>query len=215
MRTVKTFPIGLNLNEKRCVVLGGGQVAERRIHALLECGARVKVISPTLTPRLARWAKTAKLTHVARRYRYGDLKHAFLCIAATSDRAVNKQVWREGKANGVLVNTVDDMAHSNFIVPAILKRGDLTIAISTGGTSPALAARIKEELAAQFGREYQDLLQILRDVRPRLKVEMDHAKRRRFADAVFDSDIWSLLKKGQRVAAQERVKEILEQCKET
>lgn len=218
MRTVsrgitRVYPIGLDLHEKRCVVIGGGTVAERRIGALFDCGAQVKVISPTLTPRLRRWVKADKLMRVARRYRRGDLKRAFLCIAATSDRAVNEQVWREGRANGVLMNSVDDAAHSDFIVPAILRRGGLSIAVSTNGASPGLAARIREELVKEFGREYSVMVEILRTFRPRLKAELASPQRRRFINAVFDSDVRLLLKNGRRGAARARVEEILEQCK--
>jgi len=212
---MNVYPVCLiNLHEKRCVVVGGGGVAERRVGALLACQARVIVISPTLTPGLRHWAETGKLTHVARSYRNGDLEGAFLCIAASNDRAVNEQVWREGSARGVLVNLVDDMTRSHFIVPAVVRRGDLTIAISTGGHSPALAARIKEELAALFGPEYEDLLQLLGALRPRLRAELSAQGRRAFADAVLGSDICSLLREGDRAGARARLEEILESIEE-
>jgi precorrin-2 dehydrogenase/sirohydrochlorin ferrochelatase len=218
---MNVYPICLvNLRERVCVVVGGGRVAERRVGALLECQARVTVISPTLTPELRRWAEAGKLKHVARSYRDGDLEGAFLCIAATNDRAVNEQVWREGNARGVLVNTVDpvrrtdgDASHSHFIVPAVVRRGDLTIAVSTGGLNPALAARIKEEIASLFGPEYGDLLQILGDLRPRLIAELPPERRRAFADAVLDADIASLLRTGDRAGALARIEEIFESCK--
>lgn len=196
------------------MVVGGGAVAEHKVIALFECQAQVIVISPTLTPGLRRWAEAGKLTHVARAYRFGDLEGALLCIAATDDRAVNEQVWREGDARGTLVNVVDDVAHSHFIVPAVVRQGDLTLAISTGGHSPALAARIKEELAALFGPEYGDLVQILGSLRPRLKAEFGPEQRRAFARAVLDMDVVSLLREGDSAGALSRMEEILAGYKE-
>ncbi len=211
---MNVYPICLvNLQERTCVVVGGGSVAERKVGALLECQARVIVISPTLTPGLHRWAEAGKLTHVARPYRDGDLEGAFLCIAATDDHAVNQQAWREGDARGVLVNTVDNASHSHFIVPAVVRRGDLTIAVSTGGHSPALAAKIKEKVASLFGPEYGDLLQILGDLRPQMIAELTLKRRRAFADAVLDADIASLLRAGDRAGALARIEEIFERCK--
>ncbi len=211
---MNVYPICLvNLQERACVVVGGGSVAERKVGALLGCQARVTVISPTLTPELRRWAEAGKLTHVARSYRDGDLEGAFLCIAATDDRAVNEQIWREGDARGVLVSTVDDASRSHFIMPAVVRRGDLTIAISTGGLNPALAARIKEEVASLFGPEYGELLQILGDLRPRLIAELTPERRRVFVNAVLDAGLVTLLRTGDRISALARIEEIFESCK--
>lgn len=212
---MNAYPVFLiNLHKKTCVVVGGGLVAERKVETLLACQARVTIISPTLTPGLRHRAEVGKITHVARAYRYGDLEGAFLCIAATDDRAVNEEVWCEGEARHVLVNTVDDAVHSDFITPAVVRRGDLSISVSTGGKSPALAARIKEELAALFGPEYEDLVRLLGDLRPRLTAELDVATRRAFTDAVLDADIRSLLKKGKRDEALARAEAILNRCKQ-
>jgi siroheme synthase-like protein len=207
---MNVYPVCLiNLHDKMCVVVGGGPVAERKVETLLACQARVTVISPTLTARLREEAEAGRLTYRARAYRCDDLEGAFLCIAATDDRAVNEQVWREGEARGVLVNTVDDVTHSHLITPAVLTRGDLTIAISTGGSSPALAARLKEELAALFGPEYAGLVQILDSLRPRLRAELGAQERRAFVNAAFDADVLSLLKAGERVRALAKLEEIL------
>ena len=212
---MKVYPICLiNLHEKKCVVVGGGAVAERKVDALFACQARVIVISPTLTPKLRRWAEAGRLTHVARVYRCGDLEDAFFCIAATHDRVVNEEVWREGDARGMLVNVVDDMAHSHFMAPAVLRRGDLTFAISTGGHSPALAVRIKEELAALFGPEYEDLVQTLGALRPRMITALDPEQRRSFVSAVLDADIASLLREGRRAEALVKIEEILDRYRE-
>lgn len=221
---MRVYPICLiNLHKKTCVVVGGGTVAERKVGALLDCQAQVVAISPTLTPNLRRWAEAGDITHVARAYRHGDLEDAFLCIAATDDRGVNAQVWRDGDARGVLVNTVDDAVHSHFIAPATLRRGDLTIAISTGGHSPALAVRIKEKLAslrqaqdtALFGPECDALLQILGALRPRAMAELTPERRNAFFYAVVDdAKIASLLKHGDRARAIARAEDLFEHYKE-
>jgi precorrin-2 dehydrogenase/sirohydrochlorin ferrochelatase len=211
---MNVYPICLvNLHERTCVVVGGGRVAERKVDALLECQTRLIVISPTLTPELRRRAEAGKFAHVARPYRDGDLEGAFLCIAATDDREVNRQVWHEADARGVLVNTVDDTSHSHFIVPAVIRRGDLTIAVSTGGLNPALAAEIKDQMASLFGPEYGDLLQILDELRPRLIAELSPERRRAFVNAVVNADIASLLPAGDRAGALARIEEIFESCK--
>ena len=211
---MRYYPLNLNVEDRRCVVIGGGKVDERKVGTLLACQARVLVISPTLTSRLRHWAEAGKLTHMARAYRQGDLEGAFLCIAATGDRAVSEQVWREGDARGVLVNAADDVDHSHFIAPAVVRRGDLTIAISTGGHSPALAVEIKEKLAALFGPEYGDLVRLLGALRPRLKAELGPEQRRAFVQAVLNEDIMALLKQGDEPRAWARMEEILESCKE-
>jgi len=211
---LNVYPICLiNLQAKKCLVIGGGVAAERKVATLLASEARVVVISPTLTPALRRLAEAGRIAHVRRAYQPGDLEGAFLCFAATSDGAVNERICREGDAHGVLVNAVDDAAPSHFMMPAILRRGDLMIAISTGGHSPALAVAIKERLAALFGPEYGGLVHILGSLRPRLKADLGREGRLAFTSAVLGSDILSLLKENDRPEALARAEEILADCK--
>jgi siroheme synthase-like protein len=212
--TLSVYPICLiNLQAKKCLVIGGGVAAERKVATLLASEARVVVISPTLTPALRRWAEAGRIAHARRAYQPGDLEDAFLCFAATSDGAVNERICRDGDAQGVLVNAVDSAAPSHFMMPAILRRGDLMIAISTGGHSPALAVAIKERLAALFGPEYGDLVHILGALRPRLKAELGREGRLAFTRDVLGSGILSLLEERDRPGALARAEEILADCK--
>ena len=194
-------------------MIGGGVAAEKKAATLLASEARVVVISPTLTPVLRRWAKAGRIAHVRRSYQPGDLEGAFLCFAATNDGAVNEGICRDGDAHGVLVNAVDAAAPSHFMMPAILRRGDLMIAVSTNGHSPALAVAIKGMLAALFGPEHGGLVDILGALRPRLKAELDREGRLAFTRAVLGSGILSLLKEGDRPGAFARAEEILADCK--
>ncbi|GMR10781.1 MAG: bifunctional precorrin-2 dehydrogenase/sirohydrochlorin ferrochelatase [Anaerolineae bacterium] len=211
---MSVYPICLiNLQSKKCLVIGGGMAAERKVATLLASEAQVVVISSTLTPTLRRWAKAGSIAHAGRDYQPGDLEGAFLCFAATSDGAVNEQICRDGDALGVLVNAVDAAAPSHFMMPAILRRGDLMIAISTGGHSPALAVAIKERLTALFGPEYGGLVHILGALRPRLKAELDREGRLTFTRAVLGSGILSLLKENDRPGALAGAEEILADAK--
>jgi precorrin-2 dehydrogenase/sirohydrochlorin ferrochelatase len=144
------YPAFLNLRGKKCVVVGGGKVAERKVAALTRAGACVKVISPELTAALERLKSAAKIDHIGRRYRKGDLDGTFLAIAATSSEEVNRAISAEAP---LLVNVVDAPELCNFIAPAVVKRGPLTIAVSTGGASPAMAAAIRRELELLYGNE--------------------------------------------------------------
>jgi precorrin-2 dehydrogenase/sirohydrochlorin ferrochelatase len=160
------YPLVLtNLARVRCVVVGGGAVAERKVGDLLDGGARPHVISPQLTAQLAAWREAGHVSHAARVFQTGDLQGAFLAIAATGDRAANAAVADEGAQLGILVNLADRPAVGNFHTAAAVRRGDLLIAVSTGGASPALAARIRRELAARYGDEYARLLALLRRLR--------------------------------------------------
>jgi siroheme synthase-like protein len=163
---LNTYPLVLtNLGRVRCVVVGGGAVAERKVRELLEGAARPQVISPRLTAQLAEWRDAGRIEHYAREYCASDLQGAFLAIAATGDRVANATVAGEGARLGLLVNVADEPAAGNFHTAATVRRGDLLIAVSTGGASPALSARIRRELAERYGDEYARLLRLLRRLR--------------------------------------------------
>jgi siroheme synthase-like protein len=159
------FPVFLDLGSRRCLVVGGGAVAERKVTALLEAGARVTVISPALTEGLAALAGDGRIRHVARAYRDGDLAGYRLAFVATDQRDVSAAVAAEGQARGVWVNAADDAAHSDFILPSTLRRGDLVVAVGTEGTSPALARSVREELERYFTEDYATLARVVADVR--------------------------------------------------
>lgn len=162
------FPIFLDLKAHPCVVIGGGLVAERKVEALLKAQGQVTVISPTLTANLRSWAAEGKLTIHERHYRPGDLRGFSLVFAATDDEALHEKIAAEARKTGAFLNVVDRPALCSFIVPAIVSQGDLTLAISTGGASPALAKKIRRTLEHSFGPEYDVALQLLARVRARV-----------------------------------------------
>lgn len=163
------FPIFLQLAGRRCLVIGGGAVAERKIAGLLEAGAAVTVISPDISETIARWAREGSVHVVARRYRPGDLAGYELAFAATDDAEVNAAAYSEGRQSHIWVNAADDPAHCDFILPSVLRRGDLTVAVSSGGRSPALARTIREELEFYFTAEYEPLARLAAGVRDELQ----------------------------------------------
>lgn len=163
------YPVFLEMKDRPCVVVGGGAVAERKVEGLLAGGARLTVISPELTPALAALKEEGRLHHIAREYREGDLEGFDVAVVATDDGAVNADVAREGRRRRVWVNAVDDPANCDFILPSVIRRGDVVIAASTGGASPALARRLREELEAFLSEDYAPLAELLQEVRQELR----------------------------------------------
>jgi precorrin-2 dehydrogenase/sirohydrochlorin ferrochelatase len=164
--TAMTYPLALtNLSRVRCVVVGGGMVAERKVGDLLAGGAQPVVISPVLTQTLDAWAAAGQIEHLARVYQAGDLAGAFLAVAATDDRATNAAIAAEGERLGILLNVADDPSAGNFHTVAAIRRGDLLLTVSTNGVSPALSTHIRRELAERYGGEYARLLDTLRALR--------------------------------------------------
>lgn len=163
------YPIFLNISGRRCVVIGGGQVARRKVGTLLEHRADVTVISADFCPELGEMAEKGQVRLLHREYRTGDLKKAFMAIAATNDNDTNLKVAKEARRAGVLLNVVDDAGNSDFILPSYLRRGEVTIAVSTAGRSPALARKIRTRLARDFGDEYASLARLISEVRAEVK----------------------------------------------
>jgi siroheme synthase-like protein len=145
------FPVALEVAGRRCVVFGSGPVARARATALLDAGASVMVI--------------------ARPYEEGDLAGAFLAVAATGDAAETARIFAEAERDGVLLNAVDDPAHCHFAVPAVLRRGELTVTVSTGGRAPGYARRLRDELSRAVGAEYGTLVDLIGEVRAELRAE--------------------------------------------
>ena len=164
------YPICLDLEARPCVVVGGGRVAERKVLGLLSCSAQVSVISPALTEELQIQHAAGNIQWIDREYRQGDLAQAFLVIAATDDEETQKQVYEEAATKNVLMNVADVPQRCNFILPATVRRGDLTISVSTAGKSPALARKIRMELEKRYGPEYRILVDILGAIRPEILV---------------------------------------------
>ncbi|MEW6376850.1 MAG: bifunctional precorrin-2 dehydrogenase/sirohydrochlorin ferrochelatase [Thermodesulfobacteriota bacterium] len=168
-KPVTYLPAFLDIHGKKCIVVGGGKVALRKVKILLDCGANVTVISPTLHPDLAQLVNKKALHRISREYKSGDLGDAVIVIAATDVKEINDQATDEAKRLGALVNVVDDPEPSDFIIPSFFRRKDLTIAVSTSGMSPALAKKIRTTLEEKFGEEYALLLSLIGEVRTDLK----------------------------------------------
>ncbi len=199
------YPVFLNVSDRKCVVVGGGQVALRKVKMLLEHGANVEVISPDLCPGLDKLAENGKIKALQRRYQIGDLRGAFMAIAATNDNATNQEVVKEARRGHILVNVVDDVEDSNFIVPSYLRRGDVTIAISTAGLSPALARKIRAKLEGEFGDEYASLAVLIDEVRSEIKREGIKVRGNNWHKALDLDLMIDLLKRGDK----ERAKAVL------
>jgi precorrin-2 dehydrogenase/sirohydrochlorin ferrochelatase len=196
---VRYYPLFLDISRRRCLIVGGGQVAERKADRLLACGAAVEVVSRRLTARLAALREAGRIVHHDAGYRESFLAGVFLVIGATDDEAVNERVSRDARDRGILVNIVDDPERCDFILPAVLERGDLAIAVATGGRSPALAREIRLALEANYGPEYAVLTEILGRVREAVLAEggASAANRERF-EALLDSDILDLIRARRR-----------------
>ncbi len=204
------YPVFLDLTDQRCVVIGGGEVAEGKVEGLLKAGARVTVIAPEVTPRLAEWIARGEVDYVPRAYRPGDLRGARLVISATDDPAVNRAVWAEAEAHGILVNVVDDPPRCRFIAPAVVRQGDLIIAISTSGKAPALAVRLRQWLERVLGPEYARFLDLVGPLRePLLRRYPDLEERKQRWYRLVDSDVFDLLRQGDERAARQRIVTIL------
>jgi precorrin-2 dehydrogenase/sirohydrochlorin ferrochelatase len=159
------FPAFLKLEGRKCLVVGGGAIAEQKLAGLTDAGARVEVIAPRASSSIRSLVESGSVTWRAREFAASDLDGAFLVIAATGDVAVNTQVFREAERRGILCNAVDEPERCHFYYPAVVRRGDLQIAISTNGKSPALAQRIRLELESLFDSSYEPWLQWLGHVR--------------------------------------------------
>jgi precorrin-2 dehydrogenase/sirohydrochlorin ferrochelatase len=159
------FPIFLKLTARPCIVIGAGTLAESKIESLQTANARVTVIAPAATARIAALAEAGEITWHQRSYTSGDLAGSFLVVAATNDPAVNRAVFAEAEAAGILINAVDDPPFCDFYFPSVVRRGDLQIAISTAGQSPALAQRLRKEINALLPLDAGDWLAELGNLR--------------------------------------------------
>jgi uroporphyrin-III C-methyltransferase/precorrin-2 dehydrogenase/sirohydrochlorin ferrochelatase len=209
--TTSVYPAFLRLSGRPCVVVGGGAVAEDKVLGLLDAGARVTVVSPELSRRLEDLAEHGAIALLRRPYRAGDLAGAFLAIAATDDGAVNDAVWTEAEQRGILLNAVDDLPHCSFIAPSIHRQGDVTVAVSTAGKSPALAVRLRERVARAIGPEYATLADMLGRLRPEVQARVPDARARtRLWYDIVDSDVLELIRRGDMDGAERRIGELID-----
>ena len=189
------YPVFLNIKTKNTVVAGGGKIAERKVLSLLRAGANVTVVSPCITKRLLREKTAKRIRHIQRAYKKGDLKGAFLVVAATNSTDINRTISAEAPA---LVNVVDVPLLCNFIAPSVVKKGELTIAISTGGASPAFSKAIRKELKKHYGNEFSGYLRFIRKIRTEAMAGLwEKNVREKFLKSLASKEILdSLRKKG-------------------
>lgn len=188
------YPAILLLDGRLGVVIGGGKIAARKVQSLRDAGARVRVVAPSITPGL-RALDSVEI--VMRAYAPGDLSGAAIAIAATGDETVNRAVYEEAVALGIPVNAVDDLAHCTFIAPSIIRRGEMLIAISTGGRGPALAVRLRERIEAMIGEGDAQMLRVLGALRDEECVAGDEDERRERWYRVVDSpEVLTLVRAG-------------------
>ena len=195
----KYYPVNLDLTNRRCVIIGGGEVAERKAERLIECGARVTIVSRSLTPLLEERKKARKIVHVDKDYEEKALQGAFMVIGATDRNEINAQISHDAFSLGILVNIVDDPDKCNFILPSLVQQGDLSIAISTAGKSPALAKKLREDLQQRYGPEYQVLLGIMGSLRKKVLAQGNASRDNKalFAELVH-SNILQAIRDGNR-----------------
>lgn len=204
------YPVYLNLVGRRCVVIGGGTIAQGKVQGLLEAEAQVVVVAPTLTRQLHDWLTAGRFTYIERTYQPGDLAGAFLAISATDDHAVNQQVWQEATERNIPANVVDDPPRCNFIAPSILRKGDLAVAVSTGGKAPVLAVRLREQIEKMVGNEHARFLELAGTLRePLAKRYPSFEQRKALWYQLVDSDVLQLLHDGDEDAAIHRITEIM------
>jgi len=196
---MKTYPLFAIIAGKPCLVVGGGAVGERKVLDLLAAGAKVTVVSPDLTPKLAELAARGEIRSLRRNFHPEQVDGMTLVIGATDDPEVNRRVSAAAQSRGVFVNIVDAPELCTFIVPAQVRRGDLTVAISTGGASPALAHRLKLELEDYFGADYGVYLALLQAIRERLLAcRRGHPDNAAIFRRLVDSPLRQALRQGNR-----------------
>jgi precorrin-2 dehydrogenase/sirohydrochlorin ferrochelatase len=203
----KFYPIYLDVKDKKCVIVGGGEVAYRKVCSLKEAGAEVVVVSPETCPEIA---VKKGIALIKKDYDESILDGALLVIAATDNEAVNKKVALDARKRNIIVNVVDHPELCSFIVPSTINRGDLCISISTGGASPAVTKSIREELEVVFGPEYEEYLNLLTKMRSIAMLDIkDSAKRRKVLQRLAEKDILDIVKNKGVTEAETRIRETM------
>lgn len=205
------YPMMVDLTGKPVVVVGGGVIALDKVELFLKFGATLTVISPDLHPDLQAHLAPGRIRHVPRAYRTGDLDGAAVAVGATDDRRVNTQVAADARAIGIPVNVVDTPVECSFIVPSVVVRDDLVIAVSTGGASPALAKRMRRDLEGRYGPAYGEFVALLRETRARLMREgASFPDRQGFFECALAGDTLELVDRGDLAAVKARFDEMVE-----
>ena len=196
---MRYYPINLDIQDRRCLVVGGGSVGTRKVITLLDCGAAVTVISHRATDKLNELAKAGSIILRNRSYRTADLKDVFLVIGATDDETLNQKISRDAVSRNILCNIADRPSACNFILPSIVHQGDLVITISTSGKSPALAKKLRKSLERQFGDEYADLLQLMGAIREKLLRQAHEPEaHKHLFNQLIDNGLLEMIREGRK-----------------
>jgi len=202
-KTCSYYPVLLNIQGKKCLVVGGGKVALRKVKALLEHGANIEIVSPDFCPELEQLAQEGAIKATHRDYKPEDLEDAFITIAATDDNKINESVSAGARRVGIPVNVVDDPNSSDFIAPSYFRRGDIIVAVSTSGRSPALARKIRSELERDFQPEYAQLALLADEVRSELKQQGVTVNNNAWQEVLRLNSLIELLRRGKNREAKE------------
>lgn len=209
----KCYLVSLNVENRICLVVGGGKVAERKVHSLLDRGALVRLVSPEITEGIKNLVQWGKVEYIQENYQGSHLDGAFLVIGATDEEEVNARVSADCMKRGILVNVVDDPPRGNFYVPAVVQRGPLQIAVSTDGKSPMLARKIRERLEGIFPAEYEEVVGLIGELREKvIKETRDPAEKERILTALLEQTTMELLWEGKFELAKERIRNACIRC---
>ena len=204
------YPLFADLQGRRCLVIGGGAVAQRKVTTLLGYGAEIILISPTATRRLMDYARQGRIRHIQRAFRPEDLKGVWLVYASTDDERINALVFRSATKRRIFTNVVDQPSLCSFIAPAILRRDPLAIAVSTGGASPTIAKRIRSQLRRTVGVEYPRLLRLLASLREPAKHRLPtYQDRKRYFERLLEGRVPALVRAGRTQAARRQALALL------
>ena len=207
---MRYYPVHLDIQNRNCLVVGGGAVGTRKVVTLLDCGADVTVISPEATQQLRDYALSGRMNLKERRYQSGDIDGMFLVIGATDDENLNRQISRDADRLNTLCNIADRPEVCNFILPAIVERDDLIITISTSGKSPALAKKLRKTLEYQFGKEYGVFLKLMGAVRKKLLSQAHEPEAHKpLFEQLIAADLITLILKGKTAEIDAQLFEIL------
>lgn len=204
------YPIFLELGGKNVLVVGGGRVARRKVETLLGYGAVVRIVSRQLNDGLKRLVENGKVFLAGEEFNEEHLNDQLMVFAATDDPELNHRISEAARSRGILINAADQPVDCDFIVPSIVKQGDLSIAVSTSGKSPALAKKIRRQLELQFGKEYEIFLQFMGQVRRAVfQLALPQQENSRIFQALIDSNIFADLAKGDRASVKAALDRIL------
>ncbi|MBN1930369.1 MAG: bifunctional precorrin-2 dehydrogenase/sirohydrochlorin ferrochelatase [Desulfobacterales bacterium] len=196
---MKYYPVNLDIENLKCLVVGGGAVGTRKVMTLLDCGASVTVVSPVVSTKLIELADSGAIGLMLRPYQSADLIEMFLIISATNNEKLNCKISADARKLGKLCNIADRPDAGNFILPSIIRRGDLLIAISTSGKSPAFAKKLRKDLEKQFGEEYTEFLQLMGSIRKKL-LNKKHAPEihKHLFEKLLSSDLIHMIRNHQK-----------------